>query len=84
MAASRKTDCLEKAKAPGPPRSKQLEQDYPSFSIVVPTYDRRDSVCDALHALFALTYPGPVEIIVVVDVLSEMDCLQVWGLASVG
>lgn len=67
MAASRKTDCLEKAKAPALPRVNQLEPYYPSFSIVVPTYERRDRVCDALRSLFHLTYPGPVEIIVVVD-----------------
>lgn len=82
MAASRKTDCLEKAEAPRPPKANQLEPDYPSFSIVVPTYERRNSVCDAVRSLFALTYPGPLEIIVVVDgsadgtaaALAELNC----------
>jgi glycosyltransferase involved in cell wall biosynthesis len=39
----------------------------PSFSIVVPTYQRRDTVCDAVACLSRLQYDGPVEIIVVVD-----------------
>lgn len=39
----------------------------PSFSIVIPTYQRRDIVCDAVRSLTALDYPGGVEIIVVVD-----------------
>jgi len=39
----------------------------PSFSIIVPTYQRRDTVCDAVGALSRLQYDGPVEVIVVVD-----------------
>ena len=39
----------------------------PSFSIIVPTYQRRDMVCESLSALSKLTYYGPLEIIVVVN-----------------
>jgi glycosyltransferase involved in cell wall biosynthesis len=39
----------------------------PSFSIIVPTYQRRDMVCESLSALSKLTYNGPLEIIVVVN-----------------
>jgi glycosyltransferase involved in cell wall biosynthesis len=40
---------------------------HPSFSIVIPTYQRRDLVCDAVRAIAATDYAGPVEIVVVVD-----------------
>src|SRR6476620_5762014 len=40
---------------------------YPSFSIVMPTFQRRDIVCDALRSLTALDYAGEVEIIIVSD-----------------
>ena len=54
----------------------------PSFSIIVPTYQRRDVVCDTVRAFCRLTYEGPVEIIVVVDgstdgtaaALAVLDC----------
>lgn len=39
----------------------------PSFSIVVPTYQRRDVVSDAVHALSRIDYRGTFEVIVVVD-----------------
>jgi glycosyltransferase involved in cell wall biosynthesis len=39
----------------------------PSFSIIVPTYQRREVVCDTLRALCRIDYDGAVEIIVVVD-----------------
>lgn len=39
----------------------------PSFSIIVPTYQRRDLVCAAVRALSAIDYPGQAELIVVVD-----------------
>ena len=39
----------------------------PSFSIIVPTYQRRDMVCETVSALNELTYGGPLEIIVVVN-----------------
>jgi len=38
-----------------------------SFSIVIPTFNRRDTVCDALRAIGSIDYPGAVEVIVVVD-----------------
>ncbi|MES2120703.1 MAG: glycosyltransferase family 2 protein [Pseudomonadota bacterium] len=38
-----------------------------SFSIIVPTYQRREMVCEAVNALARLEYDGPLEIIVVVD-----------------
>jgi glycosyltransferase involved in cell wall biosynthesis len=54
----------------------------PSFSIIVPTYQRRDMVCDAVRALCRLSYDGPIEIIVVIDgstdgtaaALDRLDC----------
>jgi glycosyltransferase involved in cell wall biosynthesis len=54
----------------------------PSFSIVIPTYQRKDVVCDSVRALAKLKYQGPVEIIVVVDgstdgtaaALAKLDC----------
>ena len=39
----------------------------PSFSIVIPTYQRRDVVCAAVRALTEIDYPGDREVIVVVD-----------------
>jgi glycosyltransferase involved in cell wall biosynthesis len=39
----------------------------PAFSVVIPTYQRRDTVCDAVRALCAVRYRGTVELIVVVD-----------------
>ena len=40
---------------------------WPSFSIVMPTYQRREVVCDAVRALSEIDYPGDRELIVVVD-----------------
>lgn len=50
----------------------------PSFSIVVPTYQRRDVVSDAVRAISRIAYSGPVELIVVVDGSSDgtLDALQ--------
>jgi glycosyltransferase involved in cell wall biosynthesis/peptidoglycan/xylan/chitin deacetylase (PgdA/CDA1 family) len=39
----------------------------PSFSIVIPTYQRRDVVCGSVRALTELRYRGGIELIVVVD-----------------
>lgn len=39
----------------------------PSFSIIIPTYQRRDMVCEAVRALSRLDYCGTIEIIVVVN-----------------
>ena len=41
------------------------------MSIVVPTYQRRELVCDVVRALGQLDYAGPIEIIVVVDGSSD-------------
>jgi glycosyltransferase involved in cell wall biosynthesis len=41
--------------------------DRPSFSIIVPTYQRSEMVCEALQALSRIDYPGEVEVIVVID-----------------
>jgi glycosyltransferase involved in cell wall biosynthesis len=56
--------------------------DNPSFSIVIPTYQRRETVCRTLNALNATDYPGSLEIIVVIDgssdgtraALEQIDC----------
>ncbi len=40
---------------------------WPSFSVVIPTYQRRDVVCQAVRALADVDYNGEVELIVVVD-----------------
>ena len=42
-------------------------KEAPSFSIVMPTFERRPVVCEAVHALGGLNYDGPVEIIILVD-----------------
>jgi glycosyltransferase involved in cell wall biosynthesis len=39
----------------------------PSFSIIVPTFQRRNAVCETVSALAGLHYEGDVEIVVVVD-----------------
>jgi glycosyltransferase involved in cell wall biosynthesis len=41
--------------------------DNPSFSIVIPTFERRDLVCDTVRTLSELTFEGTFEVIVVVD-----------------
>jgi glycosyltransferase involved in cell wall biosynthesis len=54
----------------------------PTFSIVVPTYQRRQTVCRSLGALGATRYAGAIEIIVVIDgstdgtraALKAIDC----------
>ena len=50
------------------PRDKaRVTPDWPSFSIVIPTYQRRDVVSEAVRALAKLDYAGRLELIVVVD-----------------
>ena len=39
----------------------------PSFSVVIPTYQRRETVVRAVRALAAIDYPGEVELIVIID-----------------
>lgn len=43
----------------------------PSFSIVIPTYQRREVACAAVRALGGLQYSGSLELIVVVDGSSD-------------
>lgn len=38
-----------------------------SFSVIIPTYQRRALVCEAVESIRALQYDGPVELIVVSD-----------------
>jgi GT2 family glycosyltransferase/peptidoglycan/xylan/chitin deacetylase (PgdA/CDA1 family) len=40
---------------------------WPSFSIVVPTFQRRDVVCASVRALCEIDYPGEIELIVIID-----------------
>ena len=47
--------------------AKAKEASWPSISIIVPTHQRRDIVCASVRALAALSYPGAVELIVIVD-----------------
>ncbi len=41
--------------------------EWPTFSIVVPTYQRRQLVTDVVRSLARLDYPGAVELIIVID-----------------
>ena len=41
--------------------------DTPSFSIVIPSFQRRDLVAEAVRAVQRIDYPGAVDLIVVVD-----------------
>jgi len=58
------------------------QNEHLSFSIVIPTFNRRETVCDALRAIGRIDYSGPVEVIVVVDgssdgtaaALAEVEC----------
>ncbi|HEX6660806.1 MAG TPA: glycosyltransferase [Sphingomicrobium sp.] len=40
---------------------------WPSFSIVIPSYQRRDVVTQTIHSIARLAYGGDLELIVVVD-----------------
>lgn len=59
-----------------------IHSGWPSFSIVIPTYQRRDVVCAAVRALAEIEYPGDRELIVVIDgstdgtarSLKQIDC----------
>lgn len=40
---------------------------WPSFSIVVPTFERRDLVCDVLRAIDRIEYAGRFDVVVAID-----------------
>ncbi|MBV9527158.1 glycosyltransferase [Sphingomonas sp.] len=60
----------------------QPSRTSPSFSIVIPTYRRREVVCDAVRALASVRHVADLELIVVVDgsndgtaeALAAIDC----------
>lgn len=54
---------------------------WPSFSIVVPTFNRRELVCDVLHAIDLIEYPGDHEVIVVIDGSRDGTREAILGLA---
>lgn len=43
------------------------DPNWPSISVVVPTYQRRDVVCEAVRTLGRADYPGAIELIIVID-----------------
>lgn len=43
------------------------EQDALSFSIIIPTYQGADTVCDTVRSISGISWDGPAEVIVVVD-----------------
>jgi len=50
-----------------PSRKRPSAADWPTFSIVIPTYQRREVVCEAVRALGQLEYEGEAVVIVVID-----------------
>jgi hypothetical protein len=79
------TDALSYRKLFGVMRAKSKSRLGPkdlSVSIVIPTYGRRDLVCDAVRALSKLEYSGSLEIVIVVDgspddtasAIKEVEC----------
>src|SRR5436305_3071863 len=51
----------------GLPKNTPRAASWPSFSMVIPTYQRRDVVCEVVRALSRTTYAGKLELIIVVD-----------------
>ena len=47
--------------------AKRVRPGRPSLSVVIPTYERRDAVCDVVRALCRTEFAGVVELIVVID-----------------
>jgi len=45
----------------------QSDAEVLSFSIVIPTYQGRDTVCEALESICALSWGGSAEVVLVVD-----------------
>jgi glycosyltransferase involved in cell wall biosynthesis/peptidoglycan/xylan/chitin deacetylase (PgdA/CDA1 family) len=52
----------------------------PAFSIIIPTYQRREVVCGSIEALCRINYPGKLEIIVVVDGSTDGTAAALRGL----
>lgn len=55
------------SREPRPTNAKCAQPARMSVSVVMPTYQRRDAVSNALRALCSVDYAGAVEIIVVID-----------------
>lgn len=63
-------------------RQSGIRASRPSFSIVIPTYQRRDTVCETVRSLARVSYDGEFEVIVVIDgstdgtasSLAQIDC----------
>jgi glycosyltransferase involved in cell wall biosynthesis/peptidoglycan/xylan/chitin deacetylase (PgdA/CDA1 family) len=58
---------VARSKAERGPPTASGKRGWPSVSIVIPTYQRRDVVCEAVRALARTRYSGALELIVVVD-----------------
>ena len=54
---------------------------HPSFSVIVPTYQRRELVCDTVRSLSGIEYRGDLEILVVIDGSTDgtVDALEKLG-----
>jgi glycosyltransferase involved in cell wall biosynthesis/peptidoglycan/xylan/chitin deacetylase (PgdA/CDA1 family) len=65
----RTTSAPHAGRAPGGERrgGSLAQADLPSFSVVIPTHQRRAVVCDAVRALDSIDYTAAVEVIVIVD-----------------
>lgn len=44
-----------------------IDATHPAFSMIVPTYQRRDMVCDTVKAIGRIQYAGRFELVIVVD-----------------
>lgn len=66
---------------PTSPQATEARGEHVSFSIVMPTFNRRDTVCDALRAIGRIDYSGAIEVIIVVDGSSDgtAEALQTVG-----
>ncbi|MCW1383274.1 glycosyltransferase [Novosphingobium sp. KCTC 2891] len=53
----------------------------PAFSIIVPTYQRRDLVCEAVEAIGRIVYDGALELVVVVDGSTDGTAEALEGIA---
>lgn len=47
------------------PWSGSIEMDYPTISVVIPTYNRGESLCSTISSVLSQAYPGKTEVIVV-------------------